>query len=84
MDDMNRLAQDLQRDPAALRNLMQSRDGQALMQLLTQQDRGAGLQQAVHSAMRGDTAKMAEMIQRIMQSPSGAQLVERISQAARK
>ena len=84
MDDMNRLAEELRQDPASLRSLMQSRDGQALIRLLTQKDQGAGLQQAVQSAMKGDTAKMAEMVREIMQSPGGAQLVERISQATRK
>lgn len=45
MDErMNRMAQQLGRNPAALRALMQSRDGQALMRMLTQQDQGASLQ----------------------------------------
>lgn len=84
MDDMNRLAQELRQNPAALQALMQSPDGQTLMRLLTQKDHGAGLQQAVQSAMKGDTTKMADMVREIMQSPGGAQLVERINQAARK
>lgn len=84
MDDMNRLAQELRQNPAALQALMQSPDGQTLMRLLTQKDQGAGLQQAVQSAMKGDTTKMADMVRQIMQSPGGAQLVERINQATRK
>ena len=52
------MAQQLGRNPAALRALMQSRDGQALMRMLTQQDQGASLQRAVQSAARGDTAEM--------------------------
>ena len=84
MIDMNRLTQELRQNPAALQSLMQSPDGQALLHLLTQKDRGAGLQQAVQSAMKGDTTKMADMVREIMQSPGGAQLVERINQAARK
>ena len=84
MNDMNRLVQELRQNPAALQSLMQSPDGQALLRLLTQNDRGASLQQAVQSAMKGDTTKMADMVREIMQSPGGAQLVERINQAARK
>ena len=84
MNDMNRLTQELRQNPAALQSLMQSPDGQALLHLLTQKARGAGLQQAGQSAMKGDTTKMADMVREIMQSPGGAQLVERINQAARK
>ena len=84
MDDMNRIARDLQKNPAALKAIMQSPDGQALMHLLTQKDQGAGLQQAVQSAMRGDTTQMTRMVQEIMQSPAGAGLVERINQSVKK
>lgn len=85
MDDMTaRLANQLKSNPAMLRSLMQSRDGQQLLQMLTQGDRGASLQQAVQSAMQGNTAQMTEMVQRIMQSPDGAALVERINKAVRK
>ena len=84
MDDMNRIAKDLQKNPAALKAIMQSPDGQALMHLLTQKDQGAGLQQAVQSAMRGDTTQMTRMVQEIMQSPAGAGLVDRINQSIKK
>ena len=85
MDDNTvRLAQQLRQNPAMLQSLMRSSDGQALMRMLTQQDQGAGLQQAVQAAMKGDTTKMTEMIHSIMRSPDGAALVERINQAAQK
>ena len=84
MDDMNRIARDLQKNPAALKAIMQSPDAQALMHLLTQKDQGAGLQQAVQSAMRGDTTQMTRMVQEIMQSPAGAGLVDRINQSIKK
>ena len=83
-DNTARLAQQLRQNPAMLQSLMRSSDGQALMRMLTQQDQGAGLQQAVQSAMKGDTTKMTEMIHSIMRSPGGAALVERINQAAQK
>ena len=85
MDDMTaRLAKQLKDDPEALRKLMYSQDGQALMQMLTRGDRGAGLQQAVQAAARGNTGQMADMVRRIMDSPEGAALVERIHRAVQK
>ncbi len=80
----NMVAEQLRKNPAALRALMQSRDGQVLMQMLTQGDGGAGLQRAVQSAAKGDTAAMVQMVNRIMESPEGAELVERINKAARR
>ena len=79
-----RLAEQLKNNPAMLQSLMQSRDGQMLMQMLTQGDRGAGLQRAVQSASQGDTAEMVKMVNQIMKSPDGAALVERINRAIQK
>lgn len=79
-----RLANELRQNPAMLQSLMRSPDGQALLRMLTQKDQGAGLQQAVQSAVKGDTTKMVEMIRGLMNSPDGAALVERINQATRK
>ena len=83
-DNTARLAQQLRQDPAMLQSLMRSSDGQTLMRMLTQQDQGVGLQQAVRAAMKGDTGKMTEMLHSIMQSPDGAALVERLNRAAQK
>lgn len=79
-----RLAEQLKRNPALLRQLAQSKDGQTLMRMLTQQDQGAALQKAAQSAARGDTADMVRMVTQLMQSPDGAALVERINKALRK
>ena len=85
MDErLNHMAQQFGRNPAALRALMQSRDGQALMRMLTQQDQGASLQQAVQSAVRGDTTQMTQLVQKLMQSPDGAALINRINQTTQK
>ena len=81
MDENTRqMMEQLKSNPAALRKLMQSRDGQTLMQALTRPDNGAGLQRAMQAAMRGDTNVMAELVGRVAQSPEGAALLERISQ----
>ena len=79
-----RLAEQLKSYPALLRQLAQSKDGQTLMRMLTQQDQGAALQKAAQSAARGDTADMVRMVTQLMQSPDGAALVERINKALRK
>ena len=79
-----RLAEQLKRNPALLRQLAQSKDGQTLMRMLTQQDQGASLQKAVQSAARGNPAELAQMVTKVMQSPDGAALVERINKAIQK
>lgn len=79
-----RMAEQLRKDPAALKALMNSQDGQTLMRMLTQGDQGAGLQKAVQSAAKGDTTAMVQMVNQIMRSPEGAQLVERINKAVQK
>ena len=76
-----RMMKQLQANPAALRRLMQSRDGQTLMQAMTRPDNGVGLQQAVQAAARGDTSVMAQLVSRVAQSPEGAALMERISRS---
>jgi len=76
------LMEQMRKDPAAMQHLLSSRDGQALLQMMTQNDRGAALQQAAQSAMRGDVTQIIQMINQVMQSPGGADLVERINKAA--
>ena len=82
--DEKTLAEQLKKDPAMLRSLMQSQDGQALMRMLTRGDQGAGLQRAAEAAAKGKPQDMVRMIQQVMRSPGGAELVERIDRAVRK
>lgn len=84
MDDaMKQMAKKLQNNPAALQSLIQSRDGQKLIQMM-QQIGGSGLQQAVRSASKGKPAELSQMIQQMMQQPEGADLVQRIQKAVTK
>lgn len=78
-ENTKRMMERLKADPAALRRLMQSRDGQTLCGPDPGRTTGAGLQRAVRAAMRGDTNVMAELVGRVAQSPEGAALMERIS-----
>lgn len=85
MDDMTaKMAEQLKNNPAMLRSLMQSQDGQTLMRLLTQKDNGAGLRRAAQSAAKGNPAEITQMVQNLMQSAEGAALVERINRAVQK
>ncbi|MDD3347547.1 hypothetical protein [Oscillibacter sp.] len=83
-ENTTRLVEQLKSNPAMLQSLMRSRDGQALMQMLTQSDRGAGLQHAAQSAARGNPVEMVKLVNQVMQSPGGAELVERINKAIQK
>lgn len=85
MDDMTaRMAEQLKSNPAMLRSLMQSQDGQMLLRMLTQGDSGVGLQRAVQAAAKGNTAEMVQMVSQVMKSPEGAALVERINRTVQK
>ena len=85
MDEMiNQLAQQMKNDPNTIRSLMQSHDGQQLIQMLTQQDNGKSLQQAIYTAKRGDPSAMASLVQQMMRSPEGADLVDRIQKTLNK
>ena len=80
-EQITRIFQQLKSNPAALQALMGSPDGQALLHRLSGEDQGASLQRAAQSAVRGNPAEMARMVQQLMKSPDGAALVERISKA---
>ena len=74
----------LQRDPGAAQRVMESADGQALMQMLSGPDGGAGLQQAMTQASAGNTAQLASMLRQVMQSPEGAALIRNIGSSLLK
>ena len=85
MDDKAKsIIQGMDQDPAAVQRLLSSQDGRRLVQMMAQVNGGPALQQAANSAMRGDTGQIVQMVNRLMQSPEGAALVERINQAAKK
>ncbi|MDE6455990.1 MAG: hypothetical protein K2L38_08835 [Dysosmobacter sp.] len=85
MDEKSaQMAKQLRKNPAMLKSLMQSRDGQALMRMLTHDDGGASLRKAVQSAAKGDAGAVTRMVNQLMQSPEGAELVERINKAVQK
>ena len=68
------LIEKFRRNPAMAQSLLQSGDGQKLMQMLTRQDGGAAL----------NTKELAAMLSSLMQSPEGMAVMSRISESAKK
>ena len=82
MDEQTaRMIQQLKSNPAMLQALMQSRDGQDLLRMLSGGDQGASLQRAAQSATKGKPAGTAGTECQRMPSPDGAAMVDRISKA---
>lgn len=82
--DQAEMIRKLKQNPAALQGVMQSRDGQMLMQMLAGSDGGAGLNRAAAQAAGGNTADMVQMLKKVMSSPDGAALIQRIGQSLQK
>ncbi|MCI2055835.1 MAG: hypothetical protein LKJ86_01685 [Oscillibacter sp.] len=79
MDDQTKqLIEGIKNNPAAIQSLFRTQDGQNLLRMLTAGDNGATLQRAAKNASKGDPSEMIQMVSRIMQSPDGAALVDRI------
>lgn len=72
---------DLMKNREAIAKLAQSSDAQNLMRLLQQ---SGGVQDAAQAAAAGDPGALMKKVQQLMSTQEGAQLVERISQQAKK
>ncbi len=73
-DRLGEMAKQMQ-GSAAVRKLLASEDTKRMIQLLEQQ---GGVQEAARSAAGGDPTRIMEMMNTLMSSQEGAQLVERI------
>lgn len=78
MDQLGKKAAQL-KDKEAVRQLLQSDDTRRMMELLGTQDNVKG---AAKAAAAGDPAQLLSMMQKLMNNPEGAQLVERITKQA--
>lgn len=78
--EQKELLERMKQDPAALRAVMQSQDGQTLLHLLSGSDGGKSLQQAARQAAAGDTAPMVRLLQAVMRSEQGTALVQRLNE----
>lgn len=65
----------------AIRRLASSKDAQQLVSMLRSK---GGVQQAAQAAAKGDTSQLMAMMNQLMSTPEGAQLVERINQKAKE
>lgn len=74
-------AQALEQNRAAISKLAQSGDAQRLMELLRQ---GGGVEQAAQAAAAGDPSALMAMMDRLMHTPEGAELVDRIGAQAKQ
>ena len=67
------------KDNGAVQQLLRSADTRRMMELLGSQETVRG---AAKAAATGDTAKLVGMMQKLMNDPEGARLVERITKQA--
>lgn len=74
-------AQALEQNRAAISKLAQSGDAQRLMELLRQ---GGGVEQAAQAAAAGNPAALMAMMDRLMHTREGAELVDRIGAQAKR
>lgn len=81
--DMDLLGQTAQkmRDKGAVRQLLQSDDTKRMMDMLGSQ---SSVKSAAKAAAAGDPAQLMGMMQQLMSTKEGAQLVERITKQARE
>jgi hypothetical protein len=82
--ELQELAERLRRDPSAVRAVMESPDGRALLRALQGNDGGAKLERAAAQAAGGNTAQMTQMLKSILSAPGGAQLLGRIARQLQK
>ena len=77
--DSNDVMKQLQANKGALLQLMNSPDGKRLVQLISQQAGSGNLRRAAGAAAKGDTAGITQILQNLVSTPEGAQVVERIN-----
>lgn len=82
--DNNDMMKQLQANKGALLQLMNSPDGKRLVQMLSQQAGSGNLKRAAGAAAKGDTRDITQIIQDLVRTPEGAQIVERINQSMEK
>lgn len=75
-------AAELAKNREAIARLAQSNDAQKLMALLKKQ--GSGVQQAAQAAAAGDPSELMAMMDQLMHSKEGAELVDRIGEQAKE
>ena len=80
----NDVLQQLQTNKAELLRLMNSPDGKRLVQMLQRQAGSGGLKRAAGDAAKGDTSGITQILQDLISTPEGAQVVEHINRTMEK
>ena len=82
LDDLmkNPKAAGLLKNKSAIKQLLNSPDTKRLMELLNQ-NAGDSLKTAAGAAAKGDTSQLMGIVQQVMGSQEGAQLIGRINQS---
>lgn len=78
--DQREMIEHLKQNPQIVQAMMNSSDGQALMQIL----RGADGGQALDRASAGNTAQMVQLLKGVLSAPGGAELLRRIGASLQK
>lgn len=76
--------ENLKQNKRLAEGIMQSADGQKLMNMLTGGDGGAALNRAAQSAAHGDTRELAQMIQTLMKNKDAAAIMNRLGNSAKR
>ena len=79
-NDLGRAAEIL-KDKGGVRQLLQSDDTRRMMDMLNKQ---GGVQDAAKAAAAGDPSQLMGMMQQLMSTQEGTQLVERITKQAQQ
>lgn len=74
-------ADQLAKDRKAIARLVRSKDAQSLMKLLSQ---SGDVQQAAKSAAQGNSEVLMSMLQQLLSTQQGAQLIDRIENQAKQ
>lgn len=74
--------EDMMKNQQAIASLAGTEDAKRLMELLQRQ--GGQVRQAAQAATQGNPQQLMEMMDRLMNSKEGADLVERIGEQAKK
>ena len=78
------LIEKFKKNQGMAQSLMQSTDGQKLIQMLTKNDGGTALSRATQNAAKGNPAELANMLSSLMKSPEGAAIMKKINETAKK
>ena len=66
-------------DKKTLEQVAKSPDAQALAGMISQGQDQASLKKSAADAAKGDTSQLSQLIQNIVRSPGGAELLQRLS-----